>query len=202
MNQSKITFIIPSVGRSTLARSIGSLLSQTNPNWKAIVVFDGVKNNINIEDDRITYLEINKVGVKNNAGRVRNIGISRAETDWVAFLDDDDTISYNYVNRFEEEIKLNSNAECIIFRMQTGKMILPMQNDNNFHVGRVGISFAMKASLPERFSPSDTEDYNLLNLMRSNKRKIIISPYINYFVRSLPIESSNNQNYPRITINF
>ena len=38
----QITFIIPSVNRPTLERSINSLVSQTNPNWECIVVYDGV----------------------------------------------------------------------------------------------------------------------------------------------------------------
>ena len=36
-----ITFIIPTLNRSTLADTIISLLSQTNTQWKAIIIFDG-----------------------------------------------------------------------------------------------------------------------------------------------------------------
>ena len=41
-----ITFIIPTIGRNTLTRTVISLLQQTNKNWKAIIIFDGIKSNI------------------------------------------------------------------------------------------------------------------------------------------------------------
>lgn len=202
MNGPSLTFIIPTLGRATLSRAIGSLLAQTNPNWKAIVVFDGVKNTTNIKDNRVTYIEINKLGTRNHAGNVRNIGISRADTEWVAFLDDDDTVDLKYVDRFYEEINLNANVECVIFRMSNGHLVFPELNDKTFHINKVGISFAMKSSLPEKFSPSGTEDFYLLDKIRSNKRKIVISPYINYFVRIVPNDKFKNTDYPRILINF
>lgn len=41
--ETRITFIIPSINRETLSRTIDSLFKQSNPNWKAIIIFDGVK---------------------------------------------------------------------------------------------------------------------------------------------------------------
>ena len=57
----QITFIIPSVNRPTLERSINSLVSQTNPNWECIVVYDGV-DGISFNDDRIKTIKIDKLG--------------------------------------------------------------------------------------------------------------------------------------------
>lgn len=202
MSDSKITFIIPTIGRSTLSRSIKSILSQDDPNWKAIVLFDGVKKNIHINDNRFSMLEIDKMGEGNRAGDIRNFGISKANTEWVAFLDDDDTISPKYIKRFNEEIEFYKDVECVIFRMWNGVLTLPSIHHNTFYIHRVGISFAMKKSLQERFIASSTEDFDILNKMRNNKRKMIISPYINYFVRTSPNELINNNKYPRIFINF
>jgi hypothetical protein len=56
-----ITFIIPSLNRPTLERSINSLVSQTNPNWECIVVYDGV-DGISFNDDRIKTIKIDKLG--------------------------------------------------------------------------------------------------------------------------------------------
>ena len=39
----KITFIIPTIGRDTLSNTIKSLEEQTNQNWNAIIIFDGIK---------------------------------------------------------------------------------------------------------------------------------------------------------------
>ncbi len=43
-----ITFIIPTIGRKTLINSIESIINQTITDWKIIVIFDGIKSNINI----------------------------------------------------------------------------------------------------------------------------------------------------------
>jgi glycosyltransferase involved in cell wall biosynthesis len=96
----KITFIIPTIGRSTLQQTVQCLLQQTNPAWKAIIVFDGIEPTIQPRDNRIDILTHAKVGVNNYAGAVRNYGISHATTEWIAFVDDDDGISSNYIDLF------------------------------------------------------------------------------------------------------
>ena len=48
LNNNKITFIIPTIGRPTLSKSIESLINQTNKNWEAIIIFDGIKPNIEV----------------------------------------------------------------------------------------------------------------------------------------------------------
>ena len=53
----KITFIIPSLNRPTLERTIESLINQTNPNWKCVIIYDGVDGN-SFEDDRIKTIKI------------------------------------------------------------------------------------------------------------------------------------------------
>lgn len=201
MIKSMITFIIPTINRKSLQESINSLLAQTNPNWKAIIVFDGVSCT-NYSDSRIKSLTIQKTGKANHAGQVRNFGINLAETDWVAFLDDDDTISNNYVEKFYEEIKENPDAKCIIFRMKTefepGK-ILPEPSHNDFYRCKVGISFAIKKELNILFEPSAVEDFILLHKIRHQKHKMIISPYVTYFVREKP---SAMPIFNRVKINY
>ena len=181
----KITFIIPSIGRPTLTRTIDSLLTQSNPNWKAIVVFDGVKT-VNFNDSRIECYQISKTGEANHAGRVRNFAIDKVNTEWIAFVDDDDTLSPNYLNYFEEEISLNQDAECIIFRMLDKGFVLPEDNVKKFAINHVGISFAVKKNLNIKFEPSSTEDFYYLNSVRDMRKKIILSPHISYFVRCEP----------------
>ena len=48
-----ITFIIPSVNRKTLTNSVNSILNQTNPNWKCVIIYDGV-DGITFNDKRIS----------------------------------------------------------------------------------------------------------------------------------------------------
>jgi glycosyltransferase involved in cell wall biosynthesis len=189
--ETKITFIIPTIGRSSLQQTIHSLLKQTNPNWKAIIIFDGVEPTIRNFYNKITILKHTKVGVANHAGAVRNYGISHATTEWVAFVDDDDGIKNTYVETFYQELKYKSDV--ILFRMLFNGEILPPVNATNFHKGKVGISFAVKKHLFDNgimFEPSEFEDFVYLDKCRLLKYRILLSPYLLYFVRNY----DNNSN--------
>ncbi len=206
INKNKITFIIPTIGRPTLSKSIESLINQKNKNWEAIVIFDGIKPNIEINDERIKIMEIDKKGRdKNSAGLVRNIGIKQAKTDWIGYLDDDDYLANDYIDCFNEELNLNPDMDVLIFRMQDKDKIFPELETDNFYLNHVGISFAMKKKIFDNnlvFVPSSGEDFEYLNLMRNNNYKIIISPYIKYFVRSENINNENHVKGNRVKINF
>jgi glycosyltransferase involved in cell wall biosynthesis len=182
--ETKITFIIPTIGRSSLQQTVQCLLQQTNPHWKAIIIFDGIKPTIQ-NSDRISILNHVKLGVSNHAGAVRNYGISHATTEWVAFVDDDDAIKNTYVETFYQELKFKSDV--ILFRMWMNGRILPHVNATNFHKSQVGISFAVKKCIFDHgivFEPSEFEDFYFLDKCRTNQYRILISPYLLYFVRN------------------
>jgi glycosyltransferase involved in cell wall biosynthesis len=204
LKKNKITFIIPTIGRVTLSNSIQSLLNQTNNNWEAIIIFDGIKPNIEINDNRIKVIQIDKKGRdKNSAGLVRNIGMKYVNTNWIGYLDDDDYLANDYIDCFYNELKLNPNMDVLIFRMNDKNKILPELETDNFYLNHVGISFAMKKKIFDNnliFVPSSGEDFEYLNLIRNNNYKIIISPYIKYFVRSE--DMNNNVIGNRVKINF
>lgn len=186
-----VTFIIPTIGRPTLEKTIKSLQKQTCINWLAIIIFDDVTPSININDPRILLIMCNKLGEgANYAGRVRNYGMNFVKTNWIAFLDDDDSISTNYVERFNEEI-INYSTDLIIFRMHFDSNILPELDTNDFYKCKVGISFAIKKNIVDAgfiFSPSKYEDYDYLSLIKSNNYTIMISPYVLYFVRDYDVK--------------
>ena len=182
-----ITFIIPSIGRPTLVHTLNSLKRMENPNWKAIVVFDGLAPTLISDDPRITMVTMEKTGVHNHAGRVRNEGIRRATTPWVGFVDDDDTLQPTYVTRFHEHVR-TSNPDVIIFRMKNSDgRILPREDQTDFYKNEVGISFCTKQShfVSEQlwFEPSATEDFDLLDRLRAKHKSILISPHVEYTVR-------------------
>ncbi len=183
-----ITFIIPSIGRNTLNNAIKSIENQTSSNWKIIVVFDGIKSTITTNHPKITILEISKEGKGvNSAGNVRNHGMKHVDTEWIAFLDDDDIIASDYVETFEKEYEVHPFIDVFIFRMYRNKEqdILPLLHTDNFYINQVGISFIIKSDIFTnglQFSPSSTEDYNFLHLLRENNYCIMISPYTKYFV--------------------
>ena len=205
-----ITFIIPTIGRKTLIKSIKSLQNQTNQNWNAIIIFDGIKSNININDPRIKIIEIDKKGRdKNSAGLVRNIGIKYVKTKWIGFLDDDDYLDDDYIDIFYNELKLNSDLDVLIFRMKDKDNIFPELDTDNFYINHVGISFIINKEIFNNnleFIPSSSEDFDYLDRIRTNKYKIIISPSIKYFVRnndnSIDINEYKNIQGNRIKINY
>jgi glycosyltransferase involved in cell wall biosynthesis len=191
-----ITFIIPTIGRDTLQRSIDSIQNQTNPDWNIIVVFDGIPSTLFISNPKITIIENKKEGkYKNSAGNVRNHGMQFVKTEWIAFLDDDDTIAPDYIQTFYNEIQTYPLVDVVIFRMKRDSDILPNIKTDDFYEGDVGISFALKSELFKsgfQFKPSSTEDFEFLDLLRKNGKIIMISPHVKYFVNGLPPTNSGN----------
>lgn len=185
-----ITFIVPSIGRPTLAETVQSINTQTNPQWKAIIVFDGVKPTTDIipSSPKIQILEIEKQGQgKNSAGNVRNEGMRNVNTDWIAFVDDDDVISPDFVDTFQREIIDHPYVDVLIFRMYQHKqrIILPKLNTHKLIRDQVGISFVIRTNIFKsgfKFIPSSREDFNYLDTLRNNGFKLMISPYVRYFV--------------------
>lgn len=186
-NKPLITFIIPTIGRLTLKRTLDSLKKLNNKNWRAIVVFDGVDPNIIEDDNRINIIKHEKkIGDGyNGAGNVRNYSYQFVDTPWVGFVDDDDTLNEYYIDQLEKEIN-RKDIDVLIFRMiyENGQ-ILPKPGDIDFKKEEVGISFCLKTSIAKEFlfTPNQFEDYNLLNKLRENKKKIGMSEYIAYNVR-------------------
>jgi len=182
----KITFIIPSVNRPTLSRSVDSLLNQTNSNWECIIVYDGVDGPV-FEDSRIHCFKIEKSGLfgPNNgqSGIVRNFGIEKCKTEWIGFLDDDDTIHPKYV---ETLFKNYHDKDFVVYRMvyQNG-MVLPPLGTNDLIFGRVGISFCYKNKFDNLFFDCnrDGEDFDLLMKLKNLTNNWVISPEIYYNVR-------------------
>ena len=182
-----LTFIIPTIGRPTLSRTLQSLMAQHETNWKAIVMFDGVEPTIPSPDKRITMMRMEKVGSYNHAGRVRNEAIRHATTEWIGFVDDDDTLTPDYMTHFQTHVK--EQPDVIIFRMKLEERIVPATGLTSFHMNDVGISFCMKRALCTEFPfhPSGTEDFNLLDRLRSANKKIIMSTHLTYRVRDVAI---------------
>lgn len=180
-----ITFIIPSINRPTLERSLSSLKNQTNPNWNAIVVFDGVTPTLENTDNRIQFITIDKRG-NGWSGYVRNEGIKHVKTKWIGFLDDDDTLTSDYVEKFHSE--LEKQPDVIIFKMKyTDGLVLPPSHHSTFEVNHVGISFCLKTSIFQtegiQFNQCGVEDFDLLNRLRQHNKNIVISDHITYLVK-------------------
>ena len=185
--ENKITFIIPSLSRPTLVRTIDSLLNQSSPNWKAIVIYDGVDGET-FNDERINTIEIEKMGLigpKNGqSGLVRNEGIKLVETEWVGFLDDDDTLHKDYVKTLFEKY---SNNDFVVWRMvYENGLVLPPFFLNELKFATVGISFCYKKTKFKELlfqQNRDGEDFDFLMELKKQSNKFIITPEVMYNVR-------------------
>ena len=90
----KVSIIIPVYNRTHLLKqAIDSIRKQTNCEFELIVVDDGSDKEERDSNKRLTeaangiWVEIDHCGI---ASHVRNVGIKKAQYDWVAFLDSDD----------------------------------------------------------------------------------------------------------------
>lgn len=181
-----ITFIIPSLNRPTIANSVNSLLNQTNPNWNAIILYDGVTGAA-FEDKRIKTLEIPKTGligpVTGESGLVRNIGIKKVKTEWIGFLDDDDTIDANYISTLSEKYL---KKDFVVWRMKNPDgSIQPASFSHDLFFGDVGISFCYKNKFGNLLFDNNRngEDFDFLMKLKSLTDNWIIAPEIYYNVR-------------------
>lgn len=191
-----VTFIIPTIGRETLLRALESIYRQTIWDWKAIIIFDGIEPTIEVSDPRVTVLQIDKKGVSdvtangiqksNGAGNVRNYGIGKCTTEWIAFVDDDDTIAHTYLETFYNELELSYKTDVVLFRLRHPEHgILPKPDKTDIYLYDVGISFLVRRKIfcdGLQFIPSHTEDFNLLDRIKREGYKITMSPYVKYYV--------------------
>jgi len=195
-----ITFIIPSVARESLNNSLNSLIKQSQDDWCAYVGFDGLTEQqikIPMQDDRINYFYLPKTGFLKNvdfkaqnhskAGGVRNHLLNKQiDSEWIGFLDDDDTLSSDYVEALKLESNKNDFDFCIFRMILKDGTIIPRYGNNSLYVGNVGISFAIKTSFLKEnnilFESSEAEDFFFLKKSIDNKAKIYISDYIMYKV--------------------
>jgi glycosyltransferase involved in cell wall biosynthesis len=179
-----ITFIIPTIGRETLSRTVQSLLNQTNKNWKCIIVYDGIEPH-KFEDGRILVIKSEKMGGfgqhHGNAGLVRNEGIKLVTTEWIGFVDDDDTIHPQYVETLENNYR---EYDLVIWRMKyENGLIIPRLTNSNIYYGNVGISFSYKNKGNYFFEKNwDGEDFTFVNNLLNDKFKYIITSSVYYNV--------------------
>lgn len=190
-----VTFIVPSKGRDTLNDTLSSIYWQDDPHWEALVIFDGTQPQHDSLcdsqcDPRIKIYTIPKTGLQNFAATIRNYGMMKARTEWVAFVDDDDLVSTDYVTRLVEEIRLDPGIETVVFRMSgmysNVLHVFPRAEDSVFEKNYVGISFSLRRELFEAgfwFQPSQTEDFDMLEKISEARRRMVLSPHVTYYVR-------------------
>ena len=158
MKQPITTFIIPSCGRDTLQRAIDSV--GDNPYL------------VMIDDE------------KRGPAVLRNEMIQKATTEWVSFLDDDDTVTSDYVQRLQEEIEAHPFVDIIHFREYfLWGQVFP--NWPKVEWGNVGISFSVRREIALKypFQTEEFEDLRFVERITNEGYMIHFSPYITYHAR-------------------
>ena len=184
-NKPLVSFIIPStLTRETLNRTIESLKRQSIPRWEAIVGVDTRTSKLPNLDESIAeayqYYDDPRIRVvpittpssdrgegatRNGAGGVRNLIIQEhALADWVAFCDDDDTLSPYYIDYLLQGLHQISKPDILIFRMHDSGYVgqfwrgylPPLEHGPVASHETVGISFAVRRSIMMRDSTTTT----------------------------------------------
>lgn len=191
------TFIIPTIGRPTMVRTLNSLLAQTDPDWSAIVVADNLpKYKAPSHDPRIFTLPLReKLGMSDNgihhAGMVRNCGMALAVSTWLAFVDDDDRLDPHYIEVLRRE---SDRKDLMVFKMRyspkrnDGAKILPRTNRvQDMAPCEVGISFAVRRDFQTLheiwFNSEEYEDWFFIKRCLEHGARCRISDAVLYYVR-------------------
>lgn len=123
---------------------------------------------------------------------MRNGLIKKAETEWVSFLDDDDTVTEDYVARLKEESEKHPEADLIVFREYFISDLMDDPYPDHYiwqvpvvHWGQVGISFSVKreVALKHPFVSEDNEDFHFVERVEKAGYNIHFSKYLVYRAR-------------------
>jgi hypothetical protein len=89
--------------------------------------------------------------------------------------------------------------------IDTNNKVLPPKYNIGIHKCNVGISFTIRRNIINKvfFKNNKYEDYYFLKELEFKRYRIIISPYISYFIRSEPFDCTEiKKDLSRIMINF
>lgn len=149
------TFIIPSIGRPTLDRAIKSIG----------------------DAPYLTTIDEERRG----PAICRNEMIKEATTPWVSFLDDDDTVTEDYVERLREEVANHPDADLIYFKEYfLWGQIIPKYPHCGW--GNIGISFSVRrdVAIEMPFKSERYEDFEFVHRLERAGKKIVFSNYLTY----------------------
>lgn len=182
------TFIIPTLGRETLRRALESVRDQTDQDWNAHVIGDGLAAAWTPPwlHPRILYANIEvRQGKENHGAEPRNQAMRHAVGQWLCFLDDDDRLDVDYLKWLRAE---SEDKDLVVFQMRySDGSVLPPLGTVSLAAGQVGISFAIRAEFQRErklwFSPSAEEDWTFLKSAIDSGARGRLSEKVAYYVR-------------------
>lgn len=187
------TFITPTIGRDSLRRTAKSLAAQTDDDWNWEVI--GTPQGVMLPHSVYGRTRTITTDMTRTAGERRNMAMEYThDPEWYAFVDDDDSVTPDYVQRLRQESEA-TDADIIVFRMvyPCGTLILPDPENPSIEWGKVGISYAIRPYVADNVKfvaedlsnqgPEGNEDINFLLTAQQRGFDIHIAPHITYRVR-------------------
>ena len=223
-NGKLVTFIVPTMLRDSLKDTISSISMQDSNIWEAIIVLQALNSAqddevvcpdfLNLtEDVRYKCIGYGRKTYSNCGGSIRNFAMRFVKTTWVAFVDDDDTISPGYCSELLREASLDSRVELVTFRMYDERLpdnefevkVRPRVQDKTAVRNYIGISFAFQRtrSSVDYFIDSTTEDFDFI-VKFCEFNKCVLSDSITYYVKGsrTPLLRAGNRHYFRTSESY
>lgn len=118
MNEALLTVIIPVYNTGEyLGRCIESVVNQTLSDIHIIVINDGSTDNSEkiiqkyiLKKTKISYIQLEK---NTGVGNARNLGVKKAQTKYITFLDSDDWVDIAYYENMLKTIEHDKTDICI-----------------------------------------------------------------------------------------
>lgn len=170
-----VSIIVPVYNsEKTLKESIDTVLNQTYQNLEVIIIDDGstdktaaIADCIQEKDNRVKVYHIENAGVSN----ARNIGLQCCSGQYVVFMDADDAMDKNMIEKLASEINPAIDLVCCGYKIVTpeGKLLFsqnPMEGDWDFSkyyeaIGILQESKAFNVLWNKIFKKSIIDNYNI-----------------------------------------
>eukprot|EP00602_Paraphysomonas_sp_CaronLab_P003614 CAMPEP_0185030452 /NCGR_PEP_ID=MMETSP1103-20130426/17436_1 /TAXON_ID=36769 /ORGANISM="Paraphysomonas bandaiensis, Strain Caron Lab Isolate" /LENGTH=678 /DNA_ID=CAMNT_0027565603 /DNA_START=60 /DNA_END=2093 /DNA_ORIENTATION=- len=205
-----VTFVMPTYGsRPSISTSMQSIINLDECGWRLIVVYavvdDAAASELHQEapfqlttipqyiwqDPRIYFLPYKSTVARNYGGSQRNAAFRHISTPWIAFLDDDDTITADYITLLKKEIRSYPEAAAVLFRMTCTTCehtVIPPESYRTIEANHAGISFAVRRVVVtplgnHKFVDGPAEDYKFLHDMVRGGLEVVLSGSVAYLVK-------------------
>lgn len=105
-----------------LSASIGSLISQTMTDWQLICIddasTDGSLTMLREWEQRDNRIKVIALAENGGQAHARNIGLKKAQGDYICFLDADDTLSVDALQQAVNVFESHEMTDCVLFRVK------------------------------------------------------------------------------------
>ena len=181
-----LSLVVPIFGvERYIHRFLNSIRKNLQENMEVILVDDGSKDNCGKIIDEFSEKYNNKYFIKSlhkvNGGvsSARNVGLSKANGEYVLFVDPDDCLDKECINEILKIIRLYNDVDMIIFDYYE------QQRNGEFYLRNIAdwdYAFIKKEYLLEKLIEDDDIRSHLVNkvIRREIAKKVIFRESINY----------------------